>query len=25
VFEGLWNKGNLQFADELFSANYVHH
>lgn len=23
--EEVWNKGNLQLADELFSATYVHH
>ena len=25
LFEELWNKGNLQLADELFSPTYVHH
>jgi steroid delta-isomerase-like uncharacterized protein len=25
TFEEVWNKGNLQIADELFSANYIHH
>jgi len=25
TFEELWNKGNLQLADEFFSPNYAHH
>jgi steroid delta-isomerase-like uncharacterized protein len=25
TFEELWNKGNLQLANELFSPNYAHH
>jgi steroid delta-isomerase-like uncharacterized protein len=25
LFEEVWNKGNLQVADELFSPNYAHH
>jgi len=25
TFEELWNKGNLQLADEFFSSNYAHH
>lgn len=25
LFEEVWNKGNLQVADELFSSSYVHH
>ena len=24
LFEEVWNKGNLQVADELFAPNYVH-
>ena len=25
LFEEVWNKGNLQVADELFGPNYAHH
>jgi predicted ester cyclase len=25
LFEEVWNKGNLQVADELFVPNYIHH
>jgi steroid delta-isomerase-like uncharacterized protein len=25
LFEEVWNKGNLQVADELFTPNYAHH
>jgi steroid delta-isomerase-like uncharacterized protein len=25
LFEEVWNKGNLQVTDELFTPNYVHH
>ena len=25
LFEEVWNKGNLQVADELFASTYVHH
>ena len=25
LFEEVWNKGNIQIADELFTPNYAHH